>query len=396
MYRNKVRLLLGGFGIFLCLLPFYLFRLDFPPVQVWDEQYHVPAAQSYLGGLKSAYRNPGNPPLGKELIALSIRLFGDQPWAHRLPSALSAAGVGALLFLGAWYLCAAWESGLLALLFWLGSPLAYLHARLAMLDMPTALFYCAGLLAFLPVLKNPGDPGRRRWIVFACLLAALGTAIKVIVASLFPLFFLGLFLVRDRLPLKRSLPTFFGSAFFLTILAWLLAYGILGIGPSELPKQIRRMVQVQSTMHKDYAGLSSWQDWFLGRGSLWFHSEKTPQGERFAALCANNPLLWIPGALALLGLLWRGLRGTPLATYLALAVPIQILCWMLLKSQWILSYGLPMEPVFCLAIPFLLHKQFQAKPGGRKFAALWGFCLALAGIFYFAKIHSQVFGHFQA
>jgi dolichyl-phosphate-mannose-protein mannosyltransferase len=395
MYKNKWWSLFATAGIFLCLTAFYLFRLDFPPVQVWDEAYHVPAAQSYLGGVKSEYRNPGNPPLGKELIAGSIRLFGDRSWSQRLPSALAGAGVGAILFLATIYLCCWWECGLLAVLFWLGSPLAYLHARLAMLDMPTAFFYIAGLAAFLPVLKNPSAPRRGLWIALACLLAALGTAVKVIAASLFPLFLLGLILVRRRLALKNSLGVLFGAAAATIALVWISAYGILGFGPSEIPEQISRMIRVQSTPHKDYAGLSSWQDWFLGRGSLWFHSEKAADGRRFAALCANNPLLWIPGALAILGLLWKGWRGAPLAAYLGFAVPIQIGFWLLLKSQWILSYGLPMEPVFCLAIPFILVSLFQAKAGGRKFAAIWGFCLAAANGFYFLKIYPQVFGYFQ-
>lgn len=394
MYKNWGRLLPGAFGIFLCILPFYLFRLGYPPIQVWDEQYHVPAAQSYLQGVKSAYRNPGNPPLGKEFIALSIRIFGDREWAHRLPSALSAAALGALLFLAASYLCG-WEFGLLAVLLWLSSPLAYLHARLAMLDMPTAFFFTAGLAAFLPVMKNPDQPRRRRWIVLACGLAALGTAVKVIVAALFPLFLLGLFLVRRRLSLKCSLPALLLASAAAIALAWTAAYGFLGFWPSEIPAQIGRMIRMQSTLHKDYAGLSTWQEWFFGGGSLWFHSEKNDQGLRFAALCTNNPLLWIPGGLAVLGLLAKGWRGDSTAAFLGLAVPIQILFWVVLKSQWILSYGLPMEPVFCLAIPYLLHALFQAKPGGRIFAGIWGFCLVAAAGFYFFKVHSQVFGYFQ-
>jgi hypothetical protein len=204
-----------------------------------------------------------------------------------------------------------------------------------------------------------------------------------------------LFLVRGRLPLKRSLPVLFAASTAAVLFAWTAVYGFLGFWPTEIPAQIGRMIQMQSTLHKDYAGLSTWQEWFIGQGSLWFHSEKNEEGLRFAALCANNPLLWIPGGLAILGLLVKGWRGDSLAAYLGLAVPIQVLFWVLLKSQWILSYGLSMEPVFCLAIPFLLHSLFQAKVGGRKFAAVWGFCLAAAAGFYFVKIHSQVFGFFQ-
>lgn len=395
MYRNNWSLIWGAAAIFLCLLPFYLFRLAQPPIQVWDEAYHVPAAQSYLKGDPSAYRNPGNPPLGKEIIALSIRLGVDEPFAQRLPSALLAAALGALLFLAAASLSGWWESGLIAALLWLSSPLAYLHGRLAMLDMPTAFFYTAGLIAFLPLLKNPERPRRGYWIVLACFLAALGTTVKVIVAALFPLFLIGLLAIRAQFPLKKSLSLLALASGVALAAVWMAVYGVIGIWPTEIPHQISRMIQMQSTTHKDYAGLSTWQDWFLGRGSLWFHSEKDGQGRRYAALCTNNPLLWIPGTLAALGTLWKGLRGSPVAIYLGLAVPIQILFWVSLKSQWILSYGLAMEPVFCLAIPFLLWSLFSNKTGGRKFAAIWGFCLAAAALFYFIKIHSQVMGFFQ-
>lgn len=377
--------------IFIVLSGIYTLRLDRPGVLVWDEQYHVPAAQSYLVGYKPAYWNRRNPPLGKQLIALSIQAFGENFFAYRLPSAMSAAALGALLFFTATWLTRRWEGGALALLLWLSSTLALLHTRLAMLDMMTALFFFAGAAAFLPILREAAGKNARRWLLIACLLAAMAGAIKTIGFLLFPLFLLGLIALRRTWPLRRSLPLFFALSFGAIALTLTASYGVLGFSLKELPEEFLRMFALQEFQHKDHAGLSAWHEWFLARGELWYLSKPGPDGRRFAALCVQNPVLFGLGSLAGLALLWRAVRKREATDiFLAAAVPAQILFWALFKEQTILSYALPMVPLFCLNIAYALS--LAVKPA--RFYRVWGACLAVASLAFFYKALHQVLGSF--
>src|SRR3979490_2284316 len=67
----------------------------------FDEAHYVPAARQMLEpSLSEPMLNPMHPPLAKQLIALSIRSFGDTPLGWRYPAVL----FGALAIVGV-YLC---------------------------------------------------------------------------------------------------------------------------------------------------------------------------------------------------------------------------------------------------------------------------------------------------
>ncbi len=356
---------------------------------IWDETYHEPAAQSYLTGEKREYRNRRNPPLGKELIALSIQVLGESHFAYRLPSALAAAAIGALLFLTGLWLSSRWEAGMLALLLWLSSTLALLHARLAMLDMLTALFFFAGLAAFLPAMRRTGR--KNIWLHLACLFAALGGMVKTIDFLLFPIFFLGLIAARSQWPLRRSLPQLLGATLWTLALSFLLSYGLLGYQVREIPREFRYMFLLQSYQHADFPGLSPWYAWFLGKGELWYRSKPGPDGWSFAALCIQNPILFTGGALASLVLLIRALRKKQAIDWvLGVAVPAQLLFWLALKGQTIVTYALPMVPIFCLNTAYALSLGLQRPLHYR----LWGACLAAASLLFFWQLFPAVLGSF--
>ena len=48
-----------------------------PATTYYDEDFYVPAARAFLGN--GTYFNLSSPPLGKLLIAIGIRVAGDNP-----------------------------------------------------------------------------------------------------------------------------------------------------------------------------------------------------------------------------------------------------------------------------------------------------------------------------
>ena len=81
--------LLACLGLTLGFALLCLWRLWLPGGPYFDEIHYLPAARELLTGFD--YRNPEHPPLGKEIIAAGIALFGDNAWGWRIFSALAGA-----------------------------------------------------------------------------------------------------------------------------------------------------------------------------------------------------------------------------------------------------------------------------------------------------------------
>src|SRR3569833_4113759 len=79
-------------AIFLVAHLALLIGLSTPQKFAFDEVHYVPAARQMLAPAKtSPMLNPMHPPLAKELMALSIRTFGDNAFGWRYPGTLFGA-----------------------------------------------------------------------------------------------------------------------------------------------------------------------------------------------------------------------------------------------------------------------------------------------------------------
>ncbi len=99
------------------------------------------------------------PPLLYWLNAASLRLFGETPWAARLPTRLAGLGTVLLLIFG---LAGPWgmETGLAAGIFYLSSPLGFSLSRVNLTDGPLTFFFAATLFAARAALlrRESGRP----------------------------------------------------------------------------------------------------------------------------------------------------------------------------------------------------------------------------------------------
>jgi 4-amino-4-deoxy-L-arabinose transferase-like glycosyltransferase len=134
-------------GLIVFLLSYFvlLIGIDTPDHPYFDETHYVPAARQLLQThFAVPTLNLEHPPLAKELMALSIWLFGDNPFGWRTMSAL----FGALALTGV-YLCgralfddrraALWATALAAL-----NQMLFVQARIAMLDIFALAFVLWG------------------------------------------------------------------------------------------------------------------------------------------------------------------------------------------------------------------------------------------------------------
>jgi dolichyl-phosphate-mannose-protein mannosyltransferase len=143
---------------------------------IFDEAYYVPAARCLLTGQVC---NSEHPPLAKALIALSIKAFGDEGFAWRLPSILFGTLAIALLYFLTRRL-AGKKTALLAAFLLSFESLWFTHSSIAMLDIVAVSL---GLMALLVFLR-----GEWVWAGAVIGLSMLAKEVTVLLLAVLPLF----------------------------------------------------------------------------------------------------------------------------------------------------------------------------------------------------------------
>tara|TARA_B100000378_G_scaffold234098_1_gene199990 strand:- start:172 stop:855 length:684 start_codon:yes stop_codon:yes gene_type:complete len=138
-----------------------LWNIAIPSQPYFDEVHYLPAAKDLL--VLGEFSNREHPLLGKELIALGIALFGDNPWGWRIMSSISGALALFAIMRAVWFAtCSRYTTIAAGLLVASGFHL-FVHSRIAMLDI---FMVCALAVAFWQLAAAMREPetGRRRLI----------------------------------------------------------------------------------------------------------------------------------------------------------------------------------------------------------------------------------------
>ena len=123
-----------------------VWNLSFPPQKMWDEIYFPVMANKYLRGVEFFDLHP---PLGKFIIALSIALFGNTPFAWRLTPAIFGIVLIALAGAIGWYLFRERVAVPLLVLLFAGETILIVHSRTGVMDIFLVFFVVATFLAAL-------------------------------------------------------------------------------------------------------------------------------------------------------------------------------------------------------------------------------------------------------
>jgi dolichyl-phosphate-mannose-protein mannosyltransferase len=137
------------------------------------------------------------PPFFFWLIALSLRLFGDNEFAARLPSALASFATIALVAAFARRRFGERTGGLAALQL-IAMPLYAMIARFVLVDLTLTLFVTATILCAHEAMARGGAALHRGWTCMAWLCAGLACLVKGPIGLALPIAGLALFLVVER------------------------------------------------------------------------------------------------------------------------------------------------------------------------------------------------------
>jgi dolichyl-phosphate-mannose-protein mannosyltransferase len=366
-----------------------------PDKLYFDEVHYVPAAQQMLTADSSAPRlNPMHPPLAKQLIAISIDVFGDTPLGWRY------AGVvfGALALVGV-YLCglalfeaqgAAIATAMIAFF----NQMVFVQSRIAMLDIFALAF---GLLATAAFIQGFRKTRPQWWFALAGLACGLSAACKwsglfvlatcvVIVAAVhlmqgWRVRFLD---AEDsdwyRPELWPDLRLYHLVTCFVLIPAAVYFATFVPLYGFSLPDILEAQQRIfgdnTTTAIAGHTYMSAWPTWPLLVRPVWYLFDKIGEDEIAAVVMLGNPLVLWP----MLGALAVGLRDWIVArrydAFLILAFyfgPYLAWAW-LPRTLGFLYYYLPPATFGSLALVYLLRR------GNNPRWLLWAFvAVAFAG-----------------
>ena len=369
----KTRIGVGAIALFALVLR--LLNLGTPKGFIFDEVYYVDGARDYLKyGVEITGVDPEfvvHPPVGKWLIALGIKIFGDSEFGWRFMGALLGSVMVILIALIAQRLfrsafltiCA---SALIAM-----DGLALVHSRTALLDIYLSFFILLATYFFV-----------MRWHWWAGL--ALGLAVATKWSGLY---FLALFaaiavyraftLNTGRELIKPTLKTFAQyavlpiSVYLTSWSGWFLSNR--GWARDYSSNVITSFVHYHSQMLGFHTGLvekhsyqaNPWSWIVMGRPtSFYYQSPKDCGADKCAqeVLALGTPFLWWLGAIAVAVVIgfwiksFAQRRYEPSLNIIVAGITAGYLPWFFFQERTVFSfYAIVFEPFLVLAIIYCAY-----------------------------------------
>jgi dolichyl-phosphate-mannose-protein mannosyltransferase len=303
-----------GWCIFIAVgfLMLLLWRIEQPGRYYFDEVHYVPAALKLLDLIPA---NREHPMFGKEVIAASISLFGDRPFAWRLPSALFGAfglfAFGRLM----WHASQRANATLAAMVLLATNFMWFVQSRIAMLDMIGAGLCIAGLWQFAAALRAESlSRGRLRLVLSGLALGlSIGAKWTSAPAVVLPgLCFLALWL-RGTRPVKGMslieaalwLGLFPLAVYWATYLPAMF-YADRPVSPFGFIAHHEYMIALQESVKKPHPYRSVWYQWVADLRVIWYLFETVDSTQR-GIVMLGNPFSMIVGLLALVWGLWAAI-----------------------------------------------------------------------------------------
>ncbi len=308
------------------------------PFLYWDEQTYINVARSYLTS-SGPFPNPQHPPLAKELMALSLSWWGDNPLGWRMSAVLCGSLALTLVVYLVFRVTRRWGVALGMAVLLLLDPFLVVHARMGLLETPLLAFL---LLATWAAYEFVTAPTARSLYIWGSMLGlALATKLNALV--FFPIAWLLVFLVLRK---QTSGPRLWTHALLalgpLPIAFFFLSYALLGYTPREVCSLLPFMFDFHQFHRGPTAYQSRWYQWFWIAKPFWYFLKSETPGKLVGVLLTGNLVLWVGAFLGTGYIAMRRWRDPVLAVFL-LPVVAQ-LCLYGMKSSTFFYYMLSVLP----------------------------------------------------
>ncbi len=423
---RKAVLAIGAVTLLAGALRFH--ALSRPPDKVFDEVYYASDGCLYAGEPyrecdldDDAERSWVHPPLGKQLIARGIDVFGNRPFGWRFSAALAGTGLVALVGILAFLLfgSAVW-AGVAALLA-ATEHLLFVQSRIAMLDVFLAFFIVLGFVLLVAdrkrvdrafSLAGPDDPPPRSRRPFRYLSgAAFGAAIAVKWSGVLALLAaVGLAIAwertrrkehEERRPLWSAIReegiwmyvAFAVVPLLVYVLPWIPWVASRDFDVGELVGHHGHMAEyhlgldtVKDTGEPIHPYMSRAWSWLLLLRPVAYHWQGDPSCCAEILGIGSPALFW--GALLVIPyllLVWTSRREWQAGAIL-LPILVQLLPWFVVARPLFLFYMTPIAPFLALGMVYplrdLVRSGLDRRLAVAAAATVVGVCVALFAFFW--------------
>lgn len=354
------------------------------PLNIPDEGRYPNVARDMVAtGQLITPKVDGVPFLDKPILyywleAASMKAFGVNSWAIRLPQALfGLLGCLAIYLFGRKFFNR--RTGFLAALLLMVSPLYYFSARYANMDLEVGLWITFSLFAFFNAYQAEQEQktsSRKKWMLLAFIFSAFGVLTKGLIGFVLP----GMVIFCYLLTLSQFK--------FLTKLNWLGGLFIFFL--ITLPWYIA--VQIQNPGFFHYFFIYQQFDRFTQTG---FNNAMPFYFYLGILLAAFLPFSFFSlPQLVKLKTLWKARQQKCLVWFLALWIFLITLFFSIPQSK-IVGYILPVAPALALLLAYGFDRYWQKAPKGMQYCQLIFAVIALilSGVLYYAPGHLKNVPH---
>lgn len=381
-------------------------RTSFMNSTYFDEIYHARTGYEFVHSL-DVYEWT-HPPLGKDLIALGIKIFGMTPFGWRCVGTLFGVLMIPLIYIFARrFLKYKWAAALTAVLFTFDF-MHFAQTRIATIDVYVTFFI---MLMYYFMYKYYtmsfyDTPVKKMLVPLALCGIAMGLSIAskwtgiYAAVGLAIIFFLTLYRrYREYLYAKKNpkgetdgishkhviecfeantrLTIFWCCIFF--VFVPLLIYGLSYIPYLQAPSSegIKTIIDNQSAIFAYHSKTvvdsthpfsSKWYEWIIMRRPIWYYSGEISDTIKEGISSFGNPLVWWAGIPAFFIMVYMGFtRKDKRAWFLVIAYVIQIVFWIPVTRTTFIYHYFPCVPFLTLMIGYCMEDIFDSTSDTRIF-----------------------------
>ncbi len=356
----------------------YSFRLSFPPTQYYDEVYHVKTAREFIA--LSGNSETSHPPLGKMLVALTVRIFGDHSRVWRLVPLVSGLAALLVFFLLAEKFFKDLKPALFASVLFALDGILITQSRITMLNTTMILFMLLALWFFIRALE---ENGKTNYFLLSGIFLGLTAATRWIGLGIVPV--MGILFLKYFPALREKRGSILKLFIFLVGVPLLVYFTvhlflllIKGYHWKDLWLYQVRMLHYHSTLKATHNYGSAWWGWPVMTRPIWYFFERK-QGVIRGIFCIGNPaVLWafIP---ALGYLIWDVLKTrSSRAAFVITGFLSQWLPWAFIGRVKFFHYHFTAMPFVALGLALYFQAIWNTGRAGKIFAA--GYLLLVLGM----------------
>ncbi|MGB2692305.1 MAG: phospholipid carrier-dependent glycosyltransferase [Thermodesulfobacteriota bacterium] len=390
--------------LLLFLLSFSLktHNLGHPERYYFDENFFAFTAQEMAKGnplgWQKGERAPGkaeyewtHPPLGKEISALGILIFGDKTSSWRIMQAFFGALGTLIIFFLARNLFNSQSAGIIASFLYTFESFIFVFSRIALVDIYLFNFLMLASLFFIKFSKSANF----RYLILTALFAGAAMSVKwsggFIAAFLFCLSIIVIFYKNHNNKYGKStsiqllkVVSIFLFMPLLIYLATYIPYFLNGNSLSDFISFQETMFSYHKNVSKQHAYRSEWWSWPLMIRPLCLYIEKIGNYREYI-YAIGNPVIWWSGLLAIAISIYYAIRYRyyPLL-FVVLSFFAYIVPWSISprKVTYIYHY-MPSLLFIILALSYFLDKIWQKSYRTKILVIYFLICVVVSFIFFY-------------